>query len=167
MNRIVKWIGQGIAYLLFAAVVGLFSTWPAYSLLEPDQALLRLSFKHPGKVSTECRPRTPEDLAKLQPQMRTPMDCQRERSPVQVRVELDGQLLVDRVYEPAGLSRDGAASGYWRTPITSGAHRLVVSLRDDVRPDAPVYRREADLDVRPGQIVLIDFKPEQGGVVIR
>jgi hypothetical protein len=65
MKRALKWIGQGIAYLLFAAVIGLFSTWPAYSLLEPDQALLRLSFKHPGKVSTECRQRTPEELARL------------------------------------------------------------------------------------------------------
>jgi len=84
-----------------------------------------------------------------------------------VRIELDGRVLVDQAYAPAGLSRDGAASGYWRTPIATGAHRLVVSLRDDVRPDAPVYKREADLDVRAGQIVLIDFKPEQGGVVIQ
>jgi hypothetical protein len=30
-----------------------------------------------------------------------------------------------------------------------------------------VYERSASLDVRPGQLVLIDFKPDQGGVVIR
>ena len=35
----------------------------------------------------------PEELAKLAPNMRTPMDCPRERSPVRVRLELDGVLL--------------------------------------------------------------------------
>jgi hypothetical protein len=167
MNRTLQLSGQLIAYAAFAAVIGLFSTWPAIRLLQPDQALLRLSFSHPGKVSAECRQRTAEELAKMQPQMRTPLDCQRERSPVQVRIELDGQVLVDRAYAPAGLSRDGASSAYWRSPIGAGTHSLAVSLRDDVRPDAPVHRREATLDVRAGQIVLIDFKPEQGGVVIR
>ena len=159
--------GQVAAYAAFAAVIGLFASWPPYSLLEADQALLRLSFSHPGKVSTECRQRTPEELAKMQPQMRTPTDCQRERSPVQVRVVLDDRVLVDRAYPPAGLSRDGASSGYWRTPIAAGTHKLAVTLRDDVRPNAPTYQREASLDVKPGQIVLIDFKPDQGGVVIR
>jgi len=164
---LLRYAGQVLAYALFAAVIGVFAGWPDYRLLGPDQALLRLSFSHPGKVSTDCRRRTPEELAKMQPQMRTPLDCQRERSPVQVRVVLDDQVLVDQTYPPAGLSRDGASSGYWRAPIVAGAHRLRVTLRDDVRPGAPVYERAASLDVRPGQIVLIDFKPDQGGVVIR
>ena len=160
-------IGQVIAYTLFALVIGVFATWPPVQLLERDQALLRLSFAHPGKVSTDCRRRTPEELARMQPQMRTPLDCQRERSPVQVRVVLDERVLIDRVYPPAVLARDGASSGYWRAPIAAGTHRLAVTLSDDVRPGAPVYERTANLDVRPGQIVLIDFKPEQGGIVIR
>ena len=164
---LLRYAGQAVAYALFALAIGVFANWPPYQWLGSDQALLRLSFSHPGKVSTDCRQRTPEELAKMQPQMRTPLDCQRERSPVQVRVVLDDRVLVDRSYAPAGLSRDGASSGYWRTPIAVGAHRLAVTLRDDVRPGAPVYERSASLDVRPGQVVLIDFKPDQGGVVIR
>jgi hypothetical protein len=167
MPRPLRLFGQLLAYAAFAAAIGVFATWPPYALLGPNEALLRLSFSHPGKISTECRRRTPEELAKMQPQMRTPLDCQRERSPVAVRVVLDDQVLVDRSYAPAGLSRDGASSGYWRTTIGAGSHQLAVTLRDDVRPDAPVYRRDARLEVKPGQIVLIDFKPEQGGVVIR
>jgi hypothetical protein len=167
MSKLLRYGGQLVAYALFALTIGVFAGWPAYTLLGHDQALLRLSFTHPGKVSTDCRRRTPEELAKMQPQMRTPLDCQRERSPVQVRVVLDEQVLVDQSYAPAGLSHDGASSGYWRGPIAAGAHRLQVTLRDDIRPGAPVYERDAELDVRPGQIVLIDFKPEQGGVVIR
>jgi len=167
MHKVLRIIGQVLAYAAFAAVIGLFATWPAHRLLEPDQGLLRLSFSHPGKVSTECRKRSAEELAKMQPQMRTPLDCQRERSPVQVRVVLDDHVLVDRSVAPAGLSRDGASSVYWRTPIPAGTHRFAVTLRDDARAGAPVFSRDATLDVKPGQVVLIDFKPEQGGVVIR
>ncbi|KAB2870851.1 MAG: hypothetical protein IT503_01080 [Burkholderiaceae bacterium] len=167
MPNLLRYLGQFVAYAAFAAVIGVFATWPAHRLLGPDQALLRLSFSHPGKVSTECRQRTAEELAKMQPQMRTPLDCQRERSPVQVRVVLDDHVLIDRAYAPAGLSRDGASSAYWREPIAAGTHRLSVTLRDDLRPGAPAYHDETTLDVKPGQIVLIDFKPEQGGVVIR
>lgn len=166
MPNLLRTFGQLIAYAAFAAVIGVFATWPAHRVLGPDQALLRLSFSHPGKVSTECRKRTPEELAKMQPQMRTPLDCQRERSPVHVRVVLDDKVLVDRAYAPSGLSRDGASSGYWREPIPAGVHTLAVTLRDDIRPGAPEYRRETSLDVKAGQIVLIDFRPEQG-VVIR
>ena len=166
-TTLLRYAGQLVACALFALVIGVFANWPDYRLLGDDQALLRLSFSHPGKVSTDCRRRTPEELARMQPQMRTPLDCQRERSPVQVRVVLDDQVLVDQVYAPAGLSRDGASSGYWCTPIAAGTHRLAVSLRDDVRPGAPLYERSASVDVKPGQVVLIDFKPDQGGVVIR
>lgn len=164
---LLRYAGQAVAYALFALAIGVLANWPPHQWLGSEQALLRLSFSHPGKVSTDCRRRTPEELAKMQPQMRTPLDCQRERSPVQVRVVLDDRVLVDQSYAPAGLSRDGASSGYWRTPIAAGTHHLAVTLRDDVRAGAPVYERSTSIDAKPGQVVLIDFKPDLGGVVIR
>src|SRR5690606_21602539 len=104
---------------------------PAYRHLESDQGLLRLSFRHPGKIAADCRERSPEELAKMPPQLRAEMECPRERSPVQVRVELDGELLFDESYAPAGLRKDGAASGYFRMPIPAGEHRLQVKFNDD------------------------------------
>lgn len=167
MAKVVRYVGQGIAYALFIAAVGYFSTSPPYRYLAPDQGLLRLSFKHPGKIKAECRKRTPEELAKLQPQFRTELDCPRERSPVRVQVELDDAPLYDEVFPPAGLARDGASAGYRRLPIRSGTHALRVRFNDDVRVSGFNYERVAQVDVRPGQVVLIDFNPDQGGVVIR
>ncbi|HLT27738.1 MAG TPA: hypothetical protein VK047_13730, partial [Zeimonas sp.] len=106
-SPVFRYVGQAILYALFGAFVIYFSSSPTYRHLDDDQGLLRLSFRHPGKVATDCRKRTPEELAKLPPQLRTEMECERERSPVKVRVELDGTVLFDRVYEPAGLRRDG------------------------------------------------------------
>ncbi|MGA8053170.1 MAG: hypothetical protein WCA12_04810 [Burkholderiales bacterium] len=162
-----RYVGQALLYALFAIVVGYFSTSPAYRYLEPNQGLLRLSFKHPGKTKAECRKRTAEELAKLQPQFRTDMDCPRERSPVRVRVELDGEPLYDEAFPPAGLSRDGASSGYRRLPIAAGPHTLRVQFNDDVRVQGFNFERAARVEVKPGQVVLIDFNPEQGGVIIR
>lgn len=167
MGKYARYAGQAMVYAIFLAIVGYFSTSPAYRYLEPEQALLRLSFKHPGKIAADCRKRTPEELAKLQPQFRSEMECPRERSPVRVRVVLDERPLFDEAFPPAGLSRDGASSGYRRLPIAAGAHKLRVQFNDDARVAGFNYERVAEVVVKPGQVVLIDFNPEQGGVVIR
>jgi hypothetical protein len=164
---VLRYAGQALAYAAFAAFVGYFATHPIYHHLGPDEALLRLSFKHPGQPVGECRRRTPEELAKLPPQLRTPVECPRERSPVRVRVELDGQPLYDATFAPAGLRRDGAASGYRRLPIAAGRYDLKVAVNDDVKVPDFNYHRSATVDVKPGQVILIDFVPEQGGVIIR
>lgn len=166
-SSVLRYIGQAILFALFAAFVVYFSTSPTYRHLDDDQGLLRLSFRHPGQVATDCRKRTAEELAKLPPQLRAEMDCERERSPVQVRVELDGELLFDRVYEPAGLRRDGASSGYFRMPIPVGEHEVRVQVNDDVRVQGFNHEGERRVEVKPGQVVLIDFIADKGGVIIR
>ncbi len=157
--------GQALLYAAFAAFIGVFATWPAYSMLEPGHGLLRLSFSHPGKIGAACRQRSAEEMAKLPPHLRTAEDCQRGRSPVSVRIVLDGRTLLERSVAPAGLSHDGASSAYWRTPLPVGEHRLQVAFRDDQREGAPVYEKDTTLQVAEGQIVLIDFRAD--GVSIR
>jgi hypothetical protein len=167
MLKPLAWAGQAAVYGLFAALVGYGSTTPHYRHLRADEALLRLSFSHPGHIKAECRDRSPDELAKLPPNMRAPVECPRERSPVVVRVELDGQELYHDSFRPAGLSRDGAATGYRRTRIAAGPHRLHVQFNDDVRVSGFTHERSAEIHPRPGDIVLIDFQPGQEGVVIR
>jgi hypothetical protein len=167
MSKALRYALQGIAYAAFAMVIGYFSTFPRYQHLQPDEALLRLSFKHPGKPVGDCRERSPEELAKLPPQLRTKTVCPRERSPVRAVVELDGKPLYDETFPPAGLRHDGAASGYRRLAILAGEHKLKVAFNDDVRAKGFEYEREATIDLKPGQVVLIDLVPEKGGVVIR
>jgi len=167
MRRALRWTAQAALYALFAVVIGYFSTSPRYQHLQSDQALLRLSFSHPGKIRADCRQRTPEELAKLPANMRAPLDCPRERSPVVVRLELDGNELYNESFAPSGLSRDGASTGYRRLPIPAGPHRVRVQFNDDVRVTGFNYERERDLIAAPGQVVLIDFAPERGGAIIR
>lgn len=167
MPDVLRYAIQALLFAAFAAVVGYFSTSPQFRQLGADQALLRLSLLHPGQPKGECRKRSAEELAAMSPQMRNPLDCPRERSPVKVRVELDDQTVIDQSFPPAGLRRDGASAGYRRMPIRAGRHTLTVRLSDDARRDDFAYERTAVLDVQPGQIVLIDFDPGKGGIVIR
>lgn len=167
MHDVLRYAGQAVLYALFALFVGYFSTAPRYQHLAPDEALLRLSFRHPGKILADCRQRTPEELAKIPANMRAELDCPRERSPVRVRVQLDGKPLYDEVFAPAGLSRDGAATGYRRLPIAAGEHQLRVQINDDARQTGFNYERESVVRLAPGQAALIDFLADQGGIVIR
>jgi hypothetical protein len=167
MSNAVKFVLQAIAYAAFAVVIGYFSTFPRYQHLQPDEALLRLSFKHPGKPVGDCRERTPEELAKIPPQLRNKIECPRERSPVHVVVELDGKPLYDETFAAAGLRRDGAASGYRRLAIPAGQHSLKVAFNDDIRAKGYTYERAATVELKPGQVVLIDLVADKGGVVIR
>jgi hypothetical protein len=167
MSSAGKYLAQGLLYGAMAVVIAYFSTSPAYQHLPDGAALLRLSFSHPGKLKADCRKRTPDELAKVPANMRVELDCPRERSPVAVRIALDGQTLVDETFPPRGWHKDGAASAYRRIPIQAGRHQLVAQFNDDVRVQGFNYVREEMIDIRAGQIVLIDFTAERGGIVLR
>jgi hypothetical protein len=167
MRSIASIAGQALLYAAFAAFLGVFAVWPRYRHLGPDQALLKLSFSHPGDRVGECRRRTPEELAKLPPNMRAPLECPRQRSPVAVEVDLDDRPIVRRVAPPSGLAKDGASTVYERFPVPAGVHRLAITVDDSVRVPGPTWKREESVTLAPGRVVVVDIDPEQGGIVIR
>jgi hypothetical protein len=162
-----SWAGQLALYGLFALAIGVFSQWPRYRHLEPGQALVKVSFTRVGKPVGDCRPLTPEELAKLPPNMRAPMLCPRERSPITVRVDIDGQRVLERSAPPSGLSRDGASAVYERLVVPAGERRIAVALSDDVRARDAAHHRETTVRLVPGQVLVIDFDAEKGGITFQ
>ena len=160
-----KIAAQIVAYGLFAAVVGYFSVSPAYNYMNEDQALIKLNFSHPGQRRVECRRLSPQEIAQLPPNMRKPLDCPRERLPVLVELELDGELLYRDSLRPAGIAKDGASSAYRRFTVASGPHRLVARLRDSAREQGFDYEHEATIELAPGQNFVVDFQAQRGGFV--
>ncbi len=161
------WIGQAILYALFAVFIGVFSHWPTYRPLDPGQALIKVSFSHTGKPVGDCVRRSPEELAKLPPQMRKPIDCPRERSPVSIEVDIGGQNVLTRTARPTGLKRDGASAVYERLPVPAGEQRIAVRMKDDVRAPGFTHQREASVSLEPSQVLVIDFDAEKGGITLR
>lgn len=162
MNKPLNYLGQGLAYALFAVVLGYFSTSPEYTHLPPDYALVKLSFNHAAQRKIACRERTDAEMAKLPPNMRTRKDCPRERSDVVVELEMDGKQLYHVVLSPPGLSHDGAASIYRRLQVPAGAHRFVARLKDKVEGDFD-FVHEENVTLVAGRVMVIDFKADVPG----
>lgn len=164
MKTALRYLAQALLYVPFMAIIGYFSTSPPYRHLARNQALIRLSFSHAAQRKSECRQRTPEELAKLPPNMRAPLDCPRERSPVTVELELDGQRVVQVSAPPSGLTKDGASTVYRRLLVAAGTHRIVARLRDRAGGDFN-YVRAAEIELKPGRVLVIDFNAGKGGFV--
>lgn len=162
MNPILRYGAQALLYVAFGAALGYFSSYPVFQVLAPDQALVRLSFSHGAKPIAPCHERTPEELAKLPPNMRVKLVCPRERSPVKVEIDMDGRPLYRITAEPAGLKHDGVATVYRRSPVVAGKHVFKARLADG--PDGKFdYTAEDAIDLAPGQVLVIDFVAAQGG----
>jgi ferredoxin len=152
---------QALAYGLFAVAAGLFSAWPAFSLLQEDEAMLSLSVSHTGQRIGECRTFTQDELNELPPNMRRPSDCPREKHPIRVEFSVDGVVLYAETVQPSGIWNDGSATIYARFPVPAGARTLAIGMNDSGTPDAFDYYFEQQLQLVPGQHLAIRFDPLQ------
>ena len=160
-------IGQVVLYAALAAVLVVFANGPAYRQLEPDQALIKLSIVHEPQRVRACVERTPEELAKLPPNMRATIDCPRERAPLVVEVDVDGQQVLRQEALPSGLARDGRATLYHRLVTTAGPHDIAVRLRDEVGTEGFSVHGSTSLDLRPAQNLIIDFDSARRVITFR
>lgn len=155
---------QALAYGAFAAMLGYFSTSPSYRLRGDNEAVIKLSFSHSAQLMQPCRERSASELAKLAPNMRSKMDCQRERAVVSVELDMDGKALYRIDTPPTGLHKDGAATVYRRLKIPAGQHQFHARLADG--PDRAFnFVHDVGIDLAPGQVVVIDFSASSGGFV--
>ena len=161
------WLGQFVLYAAFAAAIGVFSQWPRYRPTGSGQALIKVSFVHTGKPVGDCRAQTADELARLPPNMRAPRLCPRERSPVQLTLDVNGQRLLQREAPPSGLKRDGASAMYAKLVVPAGEQRIAVTLSDDVRARDAGLKREAVLTLVPGQVLVIDYDAASGGITLK
>lgn len=106
MSRAVRYLLQAVNYTIFMVLVWYFSISPAYQQLEDDQAVITITMSHVGKHVTECKKISQEELLKLPPNMRKPMDCSRERSPIIIKLLLDDNVIYDKTLPPLGLYSD-------------------------------------------------------------
>jgi hypothetical protein len=153
-------------YVPLMVLLGYFSTEPRFTIVPESSALVCLSFVHAAERLQECRERTPEELAKLAPNMRAPLDCPRERAPVTIELEMDGKPLFHIVAPPSGIAGDGASTVYRRIVVEAGRHHFRLRLSDTARGDFS-YTAERSVELAAGRVLLIDFNAAAGGFVFR
>ncbi|MCC7045485.1 MAG: hypothetical protein IT562_02115 [Alphaproteobacteria bacterium] len=162
-----RYAGQAVIYGAFGLLIGYFSASPSYTYTPADRGEVKLSFSHGGQKRGGCRQLSAEEIAKLPPNMRVARSCPRERVPLLVEMDVDGKTLYRAILPPSGLSGDGASRAYRRFGLAPGPHRLGLRLRDSDRAEGFDYERAFDVVIEPRQNIVVDFRTEAGGFVLR
>ncbi|MBF0623223.1 MAG: hypothetical protein HQL82_00255 [Magnetococcales bacterium] len=165
MKRLGAILFQIGAYGLFCALVYYWSVNPGYHYLQPHEAEIRVAFKHAAQLKEPCRQRTREELARLPPNMRSAKECSRERSPVIVKLLLDGTFLTRKTFPPPGLHGDGSAFIYAKFSVPAGAHHLEIRMDDSLRQPGFEVSEARTLTLDPGQLLVIAHDVERQGFV--
>lgn len=164
---ILRRIVQGLLFIAFMGVVGFFSVNPPYEYASTEQAAIKLSLSHAAERLEPCVQLTVEEIAAMPANRRRPAKCTRERLPLHVELEIDGDLIVSIEAAPSGLWSDGPASVYERFAVPAGKHRITARLRDTARDDGWDYERSEDVMLESARYFTVTFKAETGGFNFR
>ena len=159
-----KIIGQGLLYGPFLLAIGYFSSYPSYEFAPKGTAQIKLSLTLLGERKIPCRTRTAEELKKLSPNMRATKSCSRERHPVTVSFNLDGNMVFNESASPAGLRDDGPSSFYRTFMVAAGNHELVVNIYNgsDTTPSETFSKT---ITLSSGQAVALTHAAGEGVVI--
>lgn len=167
MSSVPRLLLQAILYVVFAALLGYLSASPSYDYASSDMATVKLSLSHAANRVKPCVLLTPQQIAELAPNMRVSEQCERERLPLSVELQIDGQIAVSLQVPPSGLWSDGAASVYERFEIEPGEHTLTARLIDTDRAEGWDYTHTETVMLQAGRYFTVTFRPETGGFKFR
>lgn len=164
----IVWIrsaAQIAAFTVVLMAVAAFSNAPNYRQIPPQSAVIKLSFTHVADRLTACRQRSREELEKLPPNMRKPLECSRRRGAIYVEMDIDGRTIYRASLPSSGLSGDGPARAYERFVVPVGQHKIAVRMRDTAREEGFDHARSGEIMLAADQNFVIDFRREAGGFV--
>lgn len=167
MADIARYAAQAIAYLAFALLLGYFATMPPYRYADLDMASVKVSLSHAAARVKPCVQLTPEQIAEFAANMRRTESCERERLPLELEFEIDGNPVLRLTAEPTGLWNDGPASVYERFDVEPGTHRVTARMRDTARTEGWDYERSETVTLEAGRYFTVTFKPDNGGFSFR
>jgi len=167
MMRLLRLAGQfAIIAALFAGVAWL-SDRPVYRQIPENSGIMMLTFVHGADRKGECRRLTPEEIARLPPNMRRVQDCPRLRRSLYVELDIDGRRIYAADLPPTGIAGDGPSRVYQRFVMPAGRYDVAVRMRDTARADGFDHERRGTVDFAPSQMFVIDYRPESGEFIFR
>jgi hypothetical protein len=100
-----------------------------YTAARGEEAMLRLSWRTPGEYVEECRTVSEEELARQPAHMRRKQVCEGRLLPYELRVLLNGELVVEEVVVAAGARQDRPLYVYKEIPLPAGDYHVEVDWR--------------------------------------
>lgn len=159
--------GQFVVILVLFAGVAMLSSWPRWRQIPENSGVMMLTFVHGADRKGECRRLSPEEIAKLPPNMRRVQDCPRIRRSIYVELDVDGRSVYRADLPPTGIAGDGPSRVYQRFVMPAGKYDVAVRMRDTARADGFDHERKETVEFAPSQLLVIDYRPESGEFIIR
>ena len=69
--------------------------------------------------------------------------------------------------KPTGLSRDGVGTVFKRFELKAGTYKLAARMNDNLVNPGYNFVKEEQITLKPAQVLVIDFNPDQGGLFFR
>ncbi len=163
----VRLFGQFVVIAALFAGVAAFADWPVYRQTPRDTGIVMLSFVHGADRRADCRRLTPEEIAKLPPNMRRVQDCPRGRRPIYVELNISDRVTYRASLPPTGIAGDGPSRVYERFVLPIGQYDIVVRMRDTARTEGFDYERAAHITLGPDQMIVVDFRSQPPGFIFQ
>lgn len=93
--------------------------------------------------------------------MRTSQPAERTRSPVTIRLEVDGRAQ-DHTFRPKGFKSDGTSVGELRVSLAPGPHHVTVSIGTSISPSAQPQTWEATITAEARRLKVLSYEPAHG-----
>ena len=158
---------QILLYSAFAVFIGYLSSAPPYRYADPELASIKLSLSHAANRIKDCVRLTPDQINARARRGELLNECERERLPLSVEIEMDGEIVLTLTAAPSGLWNDGPASVYERFDVAAGKHTITARLRDSDRKAGWDYEHTESVELPPGRYFTIRFRAETGGFAYR
>jgi hypothetical protein len=162
-----RYLGQFLVIVVLFAGVIVLADWPVYRQIPKGAGILMLTFVHGADRKAECRPMTADEAAKLPPNMRRVDVCPRSRRPIFVELDIDSKTVFSASLPPSGIARDGPSKVYERFTLPAGQYDVAVRMRDTPRAAGFDHERRERITLAPDQMLVIDYRPEDGSFIFR
>jgi hypothetical protein len=167
MSVALRTVVQFVIILALFSGVAVLANRPIYRQIPENSGVMVLTFVHGADRKGECRRLSPEEIAKLPPNMRRVQDCPRGRRAIYVELDVDGRNVYRADLPPTGIAGDGPSRVYQRFVLPAGKYDVAVRMRDTARPDGFDHERRETVNFSPAQLLVIDYRPESGEFIFR
>lgn len=159
-NRVYKYFAGAFLTLALCSTIYFLSNAP-YSVPVQRNSELVVSFTLPGRLvdgAVKDKSSQEELLSHMQAQN---APAKRERSDVRLRIDVDGEKILEQKYEPSGLYNDGKSSSVEYIPLKAGEHTVKVYLGDTAGEEW-LYTDQRNMIIKDHRRTVIKFNRADG-----
>ena len=154
----------GLAILVLTFGLSLAAERPV-AATSGQRGAIRVLLVHPGKFKYESDALSPEVAAKLPPGLSAQGVLGGERFPVRLRLQIGAGPMVERVYRPGGLRREGQVYGMESWTLPPGNHQIRLWMMDDGTNWRSVFA--GPVEVERGRVRILQYDEELATFVLR